>query len=52
MNNNLQKLIDISFKETSIKTDKVKRADEIANITIGKTPLEPKRNFFQKTIMI
>ena len=52
MNNNLQKLIDISFKETSIKTDKVKRADEIANNRYTYSPLEPKRNFFQKTIMI
>ena len=48
MNNNLQKLIDISFKETSIKTDKVKRADEIANITIGKTPPRAKKEFFSK----
>ena len=48
MNNNLQKLIDISFKETSIKTDKVKRADEIANITIGKTPPRAKKEYFSK----
>ena len=44
----MQKLIDINYKEICTEIDSIKRADEIANITIGKTPPRAKKECFSK----
>ena len=48
INDNLLNLIDTYFDETFIDTDCIKRADEIANITIGKTPPRAKSECFTR----
>ena len=48
INDNLLNIIDKYFDEIFIDIECIKRADEIANITIGKTPPRAKQECFSK----